>query len=151
VLQRLRRRLRREEGFTLIELLVVILIIGILAAIAIPSFLNQKGKGEDASAKSNAKTAQTAWETYYTDNNSYDCSTVTGGCAAALDAIESTLPTDDLTLTPGTGAVAFTVVATGGDGRTYTLQRNTDGSVDRACDVPAGVSNRGGCPANGEW
>src|SRR3978361_1982092 len=62
----LRRRLSHEGGFTLIELLVVILIIGILAAIAIPSFLNQKGKANDASANELARTAQTQDEPYAT-------------------------------------------------------------------------------------
>ena len=69
MLQKLRRRAEDEQGFTLIELLVVILIIGILAAIAIPAFLNQRGKAYDASAKSQVRTAQTAMETYATDNN----------------------------------------------------------------------------------
>ena len=69
MLNKLRRRAEDEKGFTLIELLVVILIIGILAAIAIPAFLNQKGKAYDSNAKSDARTAATAEETYYTDNN----------------------------------------------------------------------------------
>src|SRR3954453_10763121 len=84
--EKIRNRAESEEGFTLIELLVVILIIGILAAIAIPSFLNQKGKGEDAQTKSNARQAQTAIETWYTDNGNYNAN------LTQLQAIEPTIP-----------------------------------------------------------
>ena len=72
-----------EAGFTLIELLVVMLILGILAAIALPAFFNQKEKAGDAKAKEYAHSAQVAQETYFTDNNTY----ATG--AAGIVALEN--------------------------------------------------------------
>ena len=72
MLRKIRESLeKREEGFTLIELLVVVIIIGILAAIAIPVFLQQRKKAWDAAAKSDLRNAATAQESYYTDNSAY--------------------------------------------------------------------------------
>src|ERR1700712_4717554 len=107
MLYRLRQRSTDEEGFTLIELLVVILIIGILAAIAIPSFLNQKGKGEDSKAKADARTTQTALETYYTDNQDYNCGTA-AVCITKLQAIEPQVPAG-ATVTQGASTYTISV------------------------------------------
>ena len=83
------RKAQEEEGFTLIELLVVIIIIGILAAIAIPVFLNQRKKGYDAQAKSDLRNMATAEETYLTDNNVYT-STVSDLLAAGFKESSTT-------------------------------------------------------------
>src|SRR3954463_5768341 len=93
MLSKLRARMQDEKGFTLIELLVVILIIGILAAIALPAFLNQRAKAQDSTAKSDVRTAQTAIETYYTDNQSYKDATPdpAGTNAKSFEKIEPAL------------------------------------------------------------
>jgi len=81
MLARIRKSLdQKEEGFTLIELLVVIIIIGILAAIAIPVFLSQRGKGYDAQSKSDLRNLATAEESYLTDQNVYIACAGAGLC-----------------------------------------------------------------------
>jgi type IV pilus assembly protein PilA len=82
----IRKRMKGEKGFTLIELLVVIIIIAILAAIAIPTFLGQRNKANDAAAKSLVRNAMTSMESYYVDGRDF-----TGATKALLEAIEPTI------------------------------------------------------------
>ena len=153
MLSKLQSRLHNEKGFTLVELLVVILIIGILAAIAIPSFLSQTAKGKDASAKSAARNAQTAAETFNVDNNG----SYAGMTPAALLTIEPTLNEigtagNGLTLRVAPTASTYSIqvqdpTSSGGTNSTFTVARAADGTVTRSC---APVST-GGCPATGTW
>jgi type IV pilus assembly protein PilA len=143
MLRKLRERMRQEKGFTLIELLVVILIIGILAAIALPAFLGQRQKAQDTEAKTAVRTAATAMKTYFTDTQDY-----TGATVAKLVAIEPSLA-------QGAGAsLAVTNLSVNG----YTVDVDSKTANTFIVTEAAGVVTRtcttvgmAGCPACGSW
>lgn len=134
--------LRDERGFTLIELLVVILIIGILAAIALPTFLGQKDKAKDSSVKSDVRNAVSQMEVCYTPVQSYNT------CPDA----DTRIP-DGVTLTMLDGGIRYRVSKTSATGTNYALELISTGVVRRDCDHPGtgGCRTGGAGPGGGTW
>lgn len=147
MLRKLTARIQSEEkGFTLIELLVVILIIGILAAIAIPSFLGQRAKAQDTEAKTAVRSAATAAEAFYTDSRTFD-----GMTDAALKQIEPTLNDTPGTFTVTESDTGYVVEVTSKTKNKFTISRDANSKMTRTCTTTGGGQTGAGCPATGSW
>ena len=129
----------REAGFTLIELLVVMLILGILAAIALPAFFNQKDKAGDAKAKEYAHSAQVAMETYSTHHNG----SYLGATESDLIAIEPTLSNAGTMVNGTPTANSYSIKINSSTTGQWFEVKNSAGSLT----FPCAVAGKGGCPA----
>lgn len=150
-------KIRAESGFSLIEILIVMILIGVLAVIALPSFMSQRSKGQDACARAQLHTMKTAMETLYTETESYagvDIARLhdvegavvsSGACGSGTSSLVGGLVGGSCSDSVATTKSSYCISQTSASGRTYLIALSDAGAVSQLC-APAGV----GCK-DGRW
>ena len=148
MLRKLQNRMHNEEkGFTLDRALVVILIIGILAAIALPAFLGQRAKGQDGEAKSNARNLVSQVESCYSQKQDYrECNTATALGSTGLNVVDEApaAGTDQVGVT-ASDLNTYTITAASKSGNSFMIAKVSNGTSTRTCTVGEDGAANGGC------